>query len=101
ISSRTAARQESLPAATSVTIREHNIRYRVDMAAGHKTGFFCDQRDNRRRLATFCRDAAVLDLCCYTGGFGLCAKLLGAANSVTSVDLDEAALGIAKENINL
>lgn len=84
-----------------IVIREHGIRYRVDPAGGHKTGFFCDQRDNRKRFASFCRDATVLDLCCYTGGFGLCAKLLGQAVDVTSVDLDEEALALAKENANL
>lgn len=84
-----------------VTIREHGIRYRVDVTGGHKTGFFCDQRDNRKRLATMCNDATVLDGCCYTAGFGLAAKLLGNARDVTSVDLDEAALAVAKENVNL
>ncbi len=96
---RAAARQQADVGA--LTIREHGVRYRVDVMGGHKTGFFCDQRDNRRRIAPFCRDAAVLDLCCYTGGFGLCAKLLGKAKDVTSVDLDEAALAIARENVNL
>jgi 23S rRNA (cytosine1962-C5)-methyltransferase len=82
-------------------IREHGIRYRVDPTAGHKTGFFCDQRDNRKRFAELCKDADVLDLCCYTGGFSLCAKLLGQAREVTAVDLDESALAIAKENAKL
>ncbi|MCA9255951.1 MAG: class I SAM-dependent rRNA methyltransferase [Phycisphaerales bacterium] len=86
---------------STVTIREHGVRYRVDMAGGHKTGFFCDQRDNRLRLAKMCRDANVLDLCCYSGGFGLCAKMLGGAKDVTSIDLDEAALEIAKKNADL
>lgn len=84
-----------------VIIREHGIRYRVDVEAGHKTGFFCDQRENRKRFAELCRDATALDLCCYSGGFGLCAKLLGGAKEVTCVDLDEAALAVAKENVNL
>ncbi len=82
-------------------IREHGIRYRVDVQQGHKTGFFCDQRDNRRRLGELCRDASVLDLCCYTGGFSLCAAKLGGAHEVTGVDLDEAAIAIAHENANL
>ncbi len=82
-------------------IREHGIRYRVDPARGHKTGFFCDQRDNRRRFASLCRDAEVLDVCCYTGGFGIAAKVLGDAAAVTAVDLDEAALALARENANL
>jgi len=88
-------------ASARLTIREHGIRYRVDVKEGHKTGFFCDQRDNRRRLATLCRDAEVLDLCCYTGGFALCAQKLGGARAVTGVDLDEAAIAIARENANL
>ena len=87
--------------APRVTIREHGIRYRVDIRHGHKTGFFCDQRENRRRLATLCRDATVLDLCCYTGGFALCARKLGEAREVTGVDLDEAAIALARENANL
>lgn len=88
-------------ASARLTIREHGIRYRVDVKEGHKTGFFCDQRDNRRRFATLCRDAEVLDLCCYTGGFALCAQKLGGARAVTGVDLDEAAIAIARENANL
>ena len=46
-----------------VKIREHGIRYEVDFAEGHKTGFFCDQRDNRRAIARFTKDACVLDQC--------------------------------------
>ena len=88
-------------AVSTVTIREHGIRYRVEVSTGHKTGFFCDQRDNRLRFARFCHDADVLDLCCYTGGFGLCAKILGQAREGTSVDLDEKALAVARKNVNL
>jgi 23S rRNA (cytosine1962-C5)-methyltransferase len=84
----------------TVKIREHGVRYEVDFAEGHKTGFFCDQRENRRAIARFTREARVLDLCCYTGGFSLNAKLGGAAD-VTSVDLDEAAIAQAKRNANL
>jgi 23S rRNA (cytosine1962-C5)-methyltransferase len=43
----------------------------------------------------------VLDLCCYTGAFSLCAKILGGAREVTGVDLDEAAIAVARENANL
>lgn len=84
-----------------VKIREHGVRYEVDFAEGHKTGFFCDQRDNRRRVAQFTKGARVLDLCCYTGGFSLNAKVVGGAEEVTSVDLDEAAIAQAKRNANL
>lgn len=84
-----------------VTIREGEVRYRVRFEGGHKTGFFCDQRDNRRDLAPFCRDRNVLDLCCYTGGFGLNALIRGGAREVTCVDLDEKAIAQARENANL
>jgi 23S rRNA (cytosine1962-C5)-methyltransferase len=85
----------------TVKIRENGIRYEVDFAEGHKTGFFCDQRENRKRIAQFTKDARVLDLCCYTGGFSLGAKVLGGAGEVTSVDLDEAAIAQARRNANL
>lgn len=84
-----------------VKIREHGVRYEVDFAEGHKTGFFCDQRDNRKAVARFTKDARVLDLCSYTGGFSLCAKVLGGAAEVTAVDLDEKAIEQAKRNANL
>ncbi len=84
-----------------VKIREHGIRYEVDFAEGHKTGFFCDQRENRRMLARLTRDARVLDLCCYTSGFALNAKISGGADEVTAVDLDETAIAQAKRNANL
>jgi 23S rRNA (cytosine1962-C5)-methyltransferase len=88
-------------APAKVKIREHGIRYEVDFAEGHKTGFFCDQRENRLLLAKFTRGARVLDLCCYTAGFSLNAKITGAAEEVTAVDLDEAAIAQAKRNANL
>jgi 23S rRNA (cytosine1962-C5)-methyltransferase len=84
-----------------VTIQEFGTRFRVEFADSHKTGFFCDQRDNRRMLATFCKDKTVLDLCCYTGGFAIQAKKLGGAGEVIGVDLDAGPLELAKENANL
>ncbi|WP_052361310.1 class I SAM-dependent rRNA methyltransferase [Geminisphaera colitermitum] len=84
-----------------VKIREHGIRYEVDFTEGHKTGFFCDQRENRRALARFTQGARVLDLCSYTAGFSLNAKVTGNAADVTAVDLDEAAIAQAKRNANL
>jgi 23S rRNA (cytosine1962-C5)-methyltransferase len=89
----------NLPTRTTVT--EHGTRFRVSLEHGHKTGFFCDQRDNRRQLATFCDGRSVLDLCCYTGGFAIQAKRLGNAGDVTGVDLDERAIDVARENAAL
>ena len=83
-----------------VTIEENGVRYRVQFEGSHKTGFFCDQRDNRGRLATFTGGRTVLDLCCYTGGFGITALKKGGAAEVTCVDLDEKAIALARENAN-
>ncbi len=83
-----------------VTIEEHGIRYRIHFEEGHKTGFFCDQRDNRQNLARFCAGKSVLDACCYTGGFGLNALIRGKASDVICVDLDEKAVALARENGN-
>ena len=93
--------ESNAAAPRSVKIRENGVRYEVDFERGHKTGFFCDQRDNRESLARLTREARVLDLCCYTGGFSLSAKISGGAAEVTSVDLDETALAQARRNANL
>jgi 23S rRNA (cytosine1962-C5)-methyltransferase len=82
-------------------IREHGVRFRVAPGSKHKTGFFLDQRDNRKWLADCCGGKRVLDLCCNTGGFAVYAKALGGADEVTGVDLDEQVLALAKQNANL
>lgn len=84
-----------------VVVTESGTRFRVRFEEGHKTGFFCDQRENRRRLASFCRGRSVLDLCCYTGGFAVHAARCGEPADVTGVDLDEQAIALAKENARL
>lgn len=78
-----------------VELVEHGLRYFAAPGRGHKTGFFCDQRENRRRVAEFARGTDVLDLCCNLGGFALHAARAG-ARSVTAVDLDEEALARAE-----
>ena len=92
-------RSEGCPA--QVVINEFGTRFRVRFDEGHKTGFFCDQRENRRMLASYCAGRSVLDLCCYSGGFAIQSKRLGQAIDVTGVDLDERALGVARENAHL
>jgi 23S rRNA (cytosine1962-C5)-methyltransferase len=84
-----------------VIIREYGLRFRVAPGGKHKTGFFVDQRDNRKLLATLCPGKRVLDLCCNSGGFSVYAKALGGAAEVIGVDLDESALELAKQNANL
>ncbi len=85
----------------SGVVTEFGTKFRVEFLGGHKTGFFCDQRDNRRRLADFTAGKSVLDLCCYTGGFAITAKSLGKAAEVTGVDLDEQPLKTARGNAQL
>ncbi|MDR1497816.1 MAG: class I SAM-dependent rRNA methyltransferase [Puniceicoccales bacterium] len=91
-----------IPVSTSrsVKIKENGVRYIVDFQAGHKTGFFCDQRDNRRKIAQLAAGRRLLDVCCYTGAFSIAAKL-GGATEVTGVDLDEKAIAQARANANL
>jgi 23S rRNA (cytosine1962-C5)-methyltransferase len=82
-------------------IREHGLKFRVAPGSKHKTGFFLDQRENRKTLSEFCHGRRVLDLCCNSGGFGVYAKALGGAGEVIGVDLDEQALALAKQNAGL
>ena len=82
-------------------ITEHGVKFRVAPGSRHKTGFFLDQRDNRKSLAGFCGGKRVLDLCCNTGGFAVYAKVLGGAGEVTGVDLDEQVIELAKQNARL
>lgn len=85
----------------SGVITEHGLRFRVAPGSKHKTGFFLDQRENRRTLASFCAGRRVLDICCNSGGFAVYAKALGKADEVIGLDLDEQALALAKQNANL
>jgi 23S rRNA (cytosine1962-C5)-methyltransferase len=80
---------------TQVEIQEGPARFQVDIAAGQKTGWFCDQRENRLSLAPFARGAQVLDAFCYTGAFGIQAALGGAA-SVLGLDVSEEAVAAAR-----
>jgi 23S rRNA (cytosine1962-C5)-methyltransferase len=78
-------------------IVEHGLHFRIDVAAGQKTGFFLDQRDNRQRVRTLAADREVLDAFCYTGGFAV-AALAGGAKHVTAVDSSGPALEVARDN---
>ena len=83
-----------------VKIKEGGVKYEVDFADGHKTGFFCDQRDNRKRFGALVQGMRVLDLCSYTGGFSINAAL-GGADEITAVDLDEKVIAQGRRNANL
>ncbi len=83
-----------------IVIHEGPVRYEVDVRGGHKTGFYLDQRDNRRIVAECAKGRTVLNTFCYTGGFGVAAQAAGAA-AVTHVDLSAPALAQARRNIAL
>jgi 23S rRNA (cytosine1962-C5)-methyltransferase len=81
-----------------VLIEENGVEFLVNITEGQKTGFYTDQRDNRRRVAELAVGRRVLDAFCYTGGFGLCAARAGAAE-VLGVDVSEPALQLARANV--
>jgi 23S rRNA (cytosine1962-C5)-methyltransferase len=81
-----------------VAIVENGLEYLVDLQSGQKTGFYCDQRENRRRVAEFCSSRRVLDLFCYTGGFSLNALKHGQADSTLGIDSSAPALALAERN---
>jgi 23S rRNA (cytosine1962-C5)-methyltransferase len=83
-----------------VEIEEHGHRFLVDLKRGQKTGFYLDQRENRRATAAYCAGARVLNAFAYTGAFGVYAGRAGAA-SVVNVDSSAQALALAQENVAL
>ena len=83
-----------------VPIEEDGLRFLVNLAEGQKTGFYLDQRDNRRAVAKLAAGRRVLDAFCYSGGFGLHAARAGAA-AVVGVDSSEAALELGRANARL
>jgi 23S rRNA (cytosine1962-C5)-methyltransferase len=88
---------------TEVTIREHEWKLTLDVAEGHKTGFYLDQRDSRKLFADTVRHFGyqrVLNCYCYTGGFSV-AALAGGAGHVTSVDSSGPALARADAHVLL
>jgi len=95
------AGEAASPLPTEVEILEHGWRFAVDVAGGHKTGFYLDQRDNRKRFADMVHHFAferVLNCYCYTGGFSV-AALAGGAAHVTAVDSSAPALARAVDNV--
>jgi 23S rRNA (cytosine1962-C5)-methyltransferase len=83
-----------------VKVIENGLTYGINIAEGQKSGFYCDQRDNRRITADHAMGKKVLDCFCYTGGFTLNA-LKGGCASVTSVDSSALAIETLKKNIDL
>ena len=84
----------------TIEIREHSVRFLVDVRHGHKTGFYLDQRTNRHIVGKLARDKEMLNCFCYTGGFSLHALAEGVAH-VTSIDSSGEALGWGKRQAAL
>lgn len=83
-----------------IVIRENEIKIIVNPTQGHKTGFYLDQRDNRRIASQYAYDKEVLNCFCYTGTFGSYALKAG-AKKVTNIDVSDSALAMAKRNISI
>ncbi|MGB7529007.1 class I SAM-dependent rRNA methyltransferase [Sphingobacterium cellulitidis] len=81
-----------------VDVIENGIHYQVNIAEGQKSGFYCDQRENRAITAKYAKGKSVLDCFCYSGGFTLNAFHEG-ASSVTSVDSSALAIDTLKNNV--
>lgn len=80
--------------------KENNILFSVNWVEGQKTGFFLDQRENRKLLGEFSKGKKVLNTFCYTGGFSIYAMSAG-AELVTSVDISQKAVDLAASNMEL
>jgi len=85
---------------SQIAIMENGLRFAVNLTQGHKTGFYLDQRFNRKKVRDLAQGKDVLDCFAYTGGFTLNA-LSGGAASIVTVDTSEEALNLARENAEL
>ncbi len=86
--------------ASSDIVMENDLKFKIDWKEGQKTGFFIDQRENRKLLETYAGNKSVLNLFSYTGGFSVYA-MRGGATEVHSVDSSPVATNLAEENIRL
>ncbi|MCB0689080.1 MAG: class I SAM-dependent rRNA methyltransferase [Saprospiraceae bacterium] len=83
-----------------LVIEENHNKFSIDLALGQKTGFFLDQRDNRKLLSYYAKDQKILNLYCYTGGFSVYALNAG-AKEVCSIDVSARAMDTLTENLKL
>jgi 23S rRNA (cytosine1962-C5)-methyltransferase len=84
-----------------LTIQENGIAFGLDLREGQKTGFYLDQRENRKAAATYMQGRRVLDMFCYTGGFALAAVKLGGAKEALGIDGSKKAIAQAEANAAL
>ncbi len=79
---------------------EWGVHYQLDLMGGQKTGFFVDQRENRKRLGAYSSGKKILNTFCYNGGFSLCALQAGASR-VVSIDVSKSAIEQTRVNLEL
>lgn len=84
-----------------IFVEEHGLRFGVDLTEGQKTGYYLDQRENRQAAAAYAAGRRVLDMFCYSGGFGVASAVSGNASSVLSVDSSMKAVSLARANAEL
>jgi 23S rRNA (cytosine1962-C5)-methyltransferase len=84
-----------------IFVEEHGLRFGVDLTEGQKTGYYLDQRENRQAAARYAAGRRVLDMFCYSGGFGVASAVSGNASSVLSVDSSIKAISLARANAEL
>ena len=84
-----------------IPVVENGVKFQIDLSGGQKTGFYLDQRENRRAAAAYLRGRRVLDLFCYTGGFSLAAAKLGGAKETLGIDGSKRAIAQARINAEL
>ncbi len=85
---------------SSVEVNENGLKFLIDPEHGQKTGFFLDQRENRKLLGTVSKGRSVLNAFCYTGGFSVYA-IAGGAETVHSVDISAEAVDMTVENVRI
>lgn len=89
------------PPSGPVAVEDRGLRFEIDIAEGQKTGFYLDQRENRRAAAAYMAGRRVLDVFCYHGGFSLAAALWGQASECLGIDSSAAAIEQARANARL
>ncbi|WP_454052536.1 class I SAM-dependent rRNA methyltransferase [Clostridium sp. Marseille-Q7071] len=85
---------------TMITIEENGVKYYVDIENGQKTGFFLDQKENRKAVHKICKDSEVIDVFTHTGSFALNAGIAG-AKSVLGIDISQHAVDFCRKNSEL
>lgn len=93
------AKQEAKQPSQWVSIQEHGVYFQVDVAQGHKTGFYCDQRENRWLLTQLTKPNRVLDAFCYTGGFGVTLATKTNPKEIIFLEDSATALAVAEQNL--